>query len=83
VIKTRALSSAAACVLVVTTLCVMTAAAQSASPLTIGEAFNVESKALRETRRVNVYLPPGYAESKSDDSTGELIHSRPRGKNNL
>src|SRR3954464_12616037 len=28
------------------------------APLTIGETFTIESKALGETRRVNVYLPP-------------------------
>lgn len=32
-------------------------------PLVVGETFTVESKVLGETRRVNVYLPPGYAES--------------------
>jgi hypothetical protein len=34
------------------------------SPLTIGETFTITSKALGETRRVNVYLPPGYVDSK-------------------
>ncbi|MBA2432559.1 MAG: alpha/beta hydrolase [Chthoniobacterales bacterium] len=34
-----------------------------AEPLVIGEAFTIESKAVGETRRVNVYLPPGYAEA--------------------
>lgn len=41
------------------------ALAQGASPLVIGETFTVDSKVLGETRRVNVYLPPAYAESKS------------------
>jgi hypothetical protein len=36
-----------------------------AAPLVIGETFTVESKALNETRRINVYAPPGYAESAS------------------
>lgn len=36
-----------------------------AAPLVIGETFTVESKALGETRRINVYLPPGYAESQT------------------
>src|SRR4051812_26100602 len=31
---------------------------RKAAPLTIGETFTIESKALGETRRVNVYLPP-------------------------
>ncbi len=34
-----------------------------AVPLVIGETFTVNSKVLNETRRVNVYLPPAYAES--------------------
>lgn len=35
----------------------------AAQPLVIGETFTLESKALGETRRINVYLPPGYAKS--------------------
>jgi hypothetical protein len=34
-----------------------------AAPLVIGETFTIESKILSETRRINVYLPPGYADS--------------------
>jgi predicted alpha/beta superfamily hydrolase len=34
-----------------------------AVPLPIGETFTIDSKILGETRRINVYLPPGYAES--------------------
>jgi len=34
-----------------------------ATPLVIGETFTIDSKILSETRRINVYLPPGYAES--------------------
>ncbi len=37
--------------------------ASVASPLVIGDTFTLDSKALDETRRINVYLPPGYAES--------------------
>jgi hypothetical protein len=33
------------------------------TPLAIGETFAIDSKAVGETRRINVYLPPGYAES--------------------
>jgi predicted alpha/beta superfamily hydrolase/acetyl esterase/lipase len=33
------------------------------SPLMIGETFAIESKTLAETRRINVYLPPVYADS--------------------
>jgi uncharacterized protein len=35
-----------------------------ASPLVIGETFTIDSKILGETRRINVYLPPAYAESR-------------------
>lgn len=34
-----------------------------AAPLVIGETFTVDSRILGEARRINVYLPPGYAES--------------------
>jgi len=37
--------------------------ATSASPLVIGETFTIESKVLRETRRINVYLPAAYSDS--------------------
>jgi predicted alpha/beta superfamily hydrolase len=36
-----------------------------ASPLAIGETFTIASKTLAETRRINVYLPPVYADSPS------------------
>jgi predicted alpha/beta superfamily hydrolase len=32
-------------------------------PLVIGETFTINSKTLNETRRINVYMPPGYTES--------------------
>lgn len=35
----------------------------AASPLVIGDTFTIRSKALHETRRINVYPPPGYASS--------------------
>jgi predicted alpha/beta superfamily hydrolase len=38
-------------------------AAEKAAPLAIGETFTLQSKVLGETRRINVYLPPGYAEA--------------------
>jgi predicted alpha/beta superfamily hydrolase len=38
-------------------------AAEKAAPLAIGETFTLQSPALHETRRINVYLPPGYAEA--------------------
>src|SRR5262245_25731173 len=36
-----------------------------ATPLTIGETFTIQSRALGETRRINVYLPPPYADSSN------------------
>jgi len=38
-------------------------AAETATPLVIGETFTLPSKILGETRRINVYLPPGYSEA--------------------
>jgi predicted alpha/beta superfamily hydrolase len=34
-------------------------------PLVIGETFTIDSKILSETRRINVYMPPGYTESSA------------------
>ena len=34
-----------------------------ASALTVGETFTIQSKTLGEARRINVYLPPAYADS--------------------
>jgi len=34
-----------------------------AAPLVVGETFTINSKILSETRRINVYMPPGYLES--------------------
>jgi predicted alpha/beta superfamily hydrolase len=45
-------------------LCGPARAAEKAAPLIVGETFTIDSKILKETRRINVYLPPGYAESK-------------------
>lgn len=42
-----------------------TPASAAATPLVIGESFTLDSKTLGETRRMNVYLPPGYAEDAS------------------
>lgn len=56
-------------------LCLMTALAvlahaqalpssgERAEPLAFGETFSIVSKILGETRRINVYVPPGYQES--------------------
>ena len=38
-------------------------AQESSSPLAIGHTFTLASRALGETRRINVYLPPAYADS--------------------
>ena len=38
-------------------------AAEQPAPLAIGETFTLQSKVLSETRRINIYLPPGYAEA--------------------
>ena len=38
---------------------------EKASPLVIGETFTIDSKVLKETRRINVYLPPGYVKSSN------------------
>lgn len=35
----------------------------AAAALAIGETFTIQSKVLGETRRINVYLPPPYADS--------------------
>jgi predicted alpha/beta superfamily hydrolase len=37
--------------------------APEVSPLPIGETFTINSRALGEARRINVYIPPGYAEA--------------------
>ena len=37
--------------------------ASPAAPLVIGETFTIQSATLSETRRINVYLPSGYATS--------------------
>lgn len=37
--------------------------AQKAAPLTIGETFTLPSATLKETRRINVYLPFAYSET--------------------
>lgn len=42
---------------------VASAAASRAEPLVVGETFTMASRGLKETRRINVWVPPGYAES--------------------
>ena len=57
------------CVLIAVTLGQSPAWAQSPgqtgapAPITIGETFTLDSKAVNEVRRINVYLPPQYSQS--------------------
>ena len=39
------------------------AAVQIPAPLVIGDTFTIDSKVLGETRRINVYPPPGYKDT--------------------
>lgn len=41
-----------------------TQTAEQVAPLIIGDTFTIDSKLLGETRRINVYLPPGYKDSR-------------------
>jgi predicted alpha/beta superfamily hydrolase len=50
--------------LLVPLVAVQARAEEKASPLVIGDTFTIDSKILGETRRINVYPPPGYAESR-------------------
>nr|WP_240731432.1 alpha/beta hydrolase-fold protein [Hymenobacter radiodurans] len=50
--------------LLLSIVCGQTVAAQDqAAPLTMGQTFTLASSILGETRHINVYLPPGYADS--------------------
>ncbi|MFE8595584.1 alpha/beta hydrolase [Archangium violaceum] len=42
-----------------------TARAEAAEPVPPHQSFTLESKPLKETRRINVYTPPGYDAAKS------------------
>jgi predicted alpha/beta superfamily hydrolase len=50
--------------LLVPLIAVQARAEEKVSPLVIGDTFTIDSKILGETRRINVYPPPGYAESR-------------------
>jgi len=41
-------------------------APSAAMPLVMGETFTIPSAVMNETRRINVYLPPGYTEAASE-----------------
>lgn len=41
-------------------------AAEPTPPVPAHESFTIESETLKETRRINVYTPPGYAEGTED-----------------
>ncbi len=40
----------------------LAAVSSKAAPLVVGETFTIDSGAVKETRRINVYLPPGFAD---------------------
>lgn len=45
--------------------CVRAAEAEKATPLIIGDTFTIDSRILGERRRINVYSPPGYTQSRA------------------
>ncbi|MCI1186262.1 alpha/beta hydrolase-fold protein [Hymenobacter sp. DH14] len=59
----RMIGAAAALATAVTDAAHAQTAPPAATPLVIGQTFTLESKALGETRRINVYLPPAYTDS--------------------
>src|SRR5437764_12712507 len=65
VINSRVILHSVVWLSVVSTLGLPVRAQQKAAPLIIGETFTIDSNILGETRRINVYLPPGYVESRS------------------
>jgi uncharacterized protein len=40
--------------------------ASKPAPLVVGDTFTIDSKALGEVRRINVYMPPGYTKSGNE-----------------
>lgn len=63
--RCRVVFLAVACMLSALQLAAAADAVENASPLVIGETFTIDSRILGETRRINVYMPPGYVESPS------------------
>jgi predicted alpha/beta superfamily hydrolase len=49
--------------LIIPVVVVQAHAEEKAAPLVIGDTFTIDSKVLSETRRINVYAPPGYDKS--------------------
>jgi predicted alpha/beta superfamily hydrolase len=49
--------------LLVAGLGLSTQTAEQVAPLTIGDTFTIDSKVLGETRRINIYPPPGFKDS--------------------
>ena len=62
-IKSHIVLAVVAFAFVVPKLALSARTVEKATPLVIGETFTVASRILGETRRINVYLPPGYAKS--------------------
>lgn len=60
---TRISGIAFLCFLFIAASCLPINAQNTSLPLNIGETFTINSKILNETRRINVYFPPGYKES--------------------
>jgi predicted alpha/beta superfamily hydrolase len=52
------------CVLLLPLVWVDISGHQKPAPLTIGDTFTIDSTILSEIRRINVYMPPAYAESR-------------------
>ena len=63
-IRLRGVSMTILWAVLVSMLGVQAKAANEAAPLVIGETFTIDSRILGETRRMNVYVPPGYTESR-------------------
>jgi predicted alpha/beta superfamily hydrolase len=63
VLRSHIILAAVACALVGPMLWAAARTLENTTPLVIGETFTIDSKILGETRRINVYLPPGYTEA--------------------
>ena len=62
-IRSRIVLLTILCVLIGPRFSIPACAIENTTPLIIGETFTIDSKILSETRRINIYLPPAYAES--------------------